>query len=121
VSRFNLCNCPAGVNAEGARHAPDCPSYTGLTARMAAMLAVSNGLRKDQQPPRNAVQKKIAVWSISLDTECPQCGHSFDMLCTDDFWEGKKFTAVEHGTDRTENVEAYCPKCAHEFSVDLAY
>ncbi|MGF0333509.1 hypothetical protein [Ectopseudomonas toyotomiensis] len=41
MSRFLRCNCPAGVAAPGERHAPDCPSFTGMTAPMAAMLAVS--------------------------------------------------------------------------------
>ncbi|EPB6789425.1 hypothetical protein ACRRJ0_004321 [Escherichia coli] len=28
-----------------------------------------------------------AYWSLSLDTECPKCGHNFDLLCDPDFWE----------------------------------
>lgn len=28
-----------------------------------------------------------AYWSLSLDTECPKCGHNFDLLCDADFWE----------------------------------
>ena len=42
MSRFSRCNCPAGAAAAGERHAPDCPSFTGMTAPMAAMLAVSS-------------------------------------------------------------------------------
>ncbi|EMW1812121.1 TPA: hypothetical protein ACVNRJ_004176 [Escherichia coli] len=22
-----------------------------------------------------------AYWNLSLDTECPKCGHNFDLLC----------------------------------------
>lgn len=28
-----------------------------------------------------------AYWNLSLDTECPKCGHNFDLLCDADFWE----------------------------------
>ena len=41
MSRFNPCNCPAGNKERGEHHAPDCPSFTGMTAAMAAMLSVS--------------------------------------------------------------------------------
>jgi hypothetical protein len=63
-----------------------------------------------------------ATWSISLDTECPECGEEFDMLCTPDFWEGKSsWQLCEHGTEKTKGVDALCPKCDHEFKVDLEY
>jgi hypothetical protein len=69
----------------------------------------------------DATAKHTATWSISLDTECPKCGEEFDMLCTTDFWEDNHFELCEHGTEQTENVDAYCPHCDHEFKVDLEY
>jgi hypothetical protein len=67
-------------------------------------------------------EKLTAYWSVSLDTECPVCEESFDMLCTPDFWEGKSnWQLCEHATEKTEGVDACCPKCGHEFNVDLKY
>jgi hypothetical protein len=63
-----------------------------------------------------------ATWSLSLDTECPACGEYFDMLCTPDFWEDSMGLEIcEHGTERSEGFGTHCPKCDHEFEVDLEY
>lgn len=64
--------------------------------------------------------KSTATWSISLDTECPSCGHGFDMVCSDSFRESG-IDPIENGTDRSKDVDAYCPECGHEFTVDLEY
>lgn len=62
-----------------------------------------------------------ATWSISLDTECPECDHGFDMLSSDDcFWDSR-IEPIEHHTDRSAGVEVVCPECHHEFTVDLEY
>lgn len=62
-----------------------------------------------------------ARWSISLNTECPACKEDVDLLDADDFWEGRRFEVVEHGTDRTRGVRVICPKCDHKFNVDFEY
>ena len=66
-------------------------------------------------------EKTYAVWSISLDCDCPKCAADFDLLDNSDFWCGAKFQPIEHGTDLTTDVEAQCPECGHEFVVDFQY
>ena len=61
-----------------------------------------------------------ATWSISLDTECPECEHDFDLICVEGFREAG-IDPIEHGTDRSKGVEVTCPGCFHEFTVDLEY
>lgn len=62
-----------------------------------------------------------AIWSLSLDCDCPSCEEYIDLLDGEDFWDGKRFEPCEHGTDRTQNVEVICPKCGHEFYVDFGW
>ena len=61
-----------------------------------------------------------AVWSISLDCQCQQCGNDIDLLDTDDFIDNG-ISPIEHDTYRTKNYEVTCPECAHEFLVDFVY
>lgn len=65
----------------------------------------------------------LATWNITLDTSCPVCEKDFDMLdVDDDFWHNHHgMHACETGSDRAKNVETKCPKCGHEFTVDLEY
>lgn len=60
-----------------------------------------------------------AYWDISLMVSCPQCGHDYDLVHTDDFWYG--IEAVEHGTPETTDFECCCPECDHEFTCDFIY
>jgi Zn finger protein HypA/HybF involved in hydrogenase expression len=65
--------------------------------------------------------KIAATWDISLDTECPNCEHYFDLADGDDFWVDCSFEACEHGTLATKDFEVTCPECNHEFKVDFYY
>ncbi len=67
------------------------------------------------------VQPLQAIWSISLDVECPKCEEYVDLLNAPDFWDGRHFEMCEHHTPRTTNFEAQCPLCDHEFLVDFDY
>ena len=64
-----------------------------------------------------------ANWSIELNCECPECEHYFDILSdTEDFWDGRRGLEIgEHGTNQSKDLGIYCPKCRHEFVVDLEY
>jgi endogenous inhibitor of DNA gyrase (YacG/DUF329 family) len=62
-----------------------------------------------------------AYWSIRLDAECPHCKEEVDLLDVDDFWDGKTFQCVEHGTAKTRNVRVFCPECGEDFVVDFAH
>ena len=64
----------------------------------------------------------MATWSLSLTCECPGCNEDVDLLDDPDFWDGREsMQAIEHGTDRTNNLEVICPKCGHEFEVCCEY
>ncbi|UZW62719.1 hypothetical protein [Lysobacter enzymogenes] len=67
------------------------------------------------------MDKTIAIWSFSLDADCPGCGEYVDLLSYADFWDGRALDACEHHTDRSRDVEVICPECGHEFKVDLEY
>lgn len=62
-----------------------------------------------------------AQWEIELNCKCPACGQEVDLLANDDFWDGRKFQAIEHGTALTTGVAVECPECLHYFFVDLEY
>lgn len=59
-----------------------------------------------------------AYWSLSLDTECPKCGHNFDLLCDPDFWE---FSGAKQACEEIKGYETCCPECNHEFKTDFVY
>ena len=59
-----------------------------------------------------------AYWSLSLDTECPKCGHNFDLLCDPDFWE---VSGAKQACEEIKGYEACCPECNHEFKTDFVY
>lgn len=62
-----------------------------------------------------------AQWSLSLDTNCPKCESAFDLLDDPDFWAGRELQPCENHTANSCGVEAVCPHCKHEFTVDLDY
>ncbi|MGU9870110.1 hypothetical protein [Kluyvera ascorbata] len=66
------------------------------------------------------MSKVEAEWTIELNVDCPQCGHTFDLTRTDDFWHGID-EAGEHGTAATKDFECCCPECEHEFTCDFVY
>ena len=63
----------------------------------------------------------IAIWSVSLDCYCPACKEYVNLLDYTDFWDGREIDVPECGTERSRDVEVKCPKCDHEFIVDLVY
>lgn len=68
-----------------------------------------------------SIELPVATWSISLDCDCPACGEYVNLLDFPDFWDGRSLNLIEHGTARSKNVEVGCPKCMHEFNVQLEY
>lgn len=62
-----------------------------------------------------------AVWSIELWAECPSCKEDVDLLDDTDFWDGRKLDIGENQTERSFDVEVFCPECGHRFVVDLEY
>ena len=62
-----------------------------------------------------------AQWYISLDCECPSCEHDIDLTRDPDLWGDHGFDVGEHDTPRSRGIEVVCPKCKHEFEVDLEY
>lgn len=66
-------------------------------------------------------EKLTATWWVSLDTTCPHCNADVNLLDYADFWDGRRFTVPEHGTDRTKGVDVNCPECMTDFKVDLDY
>lgn len=58
----------------------------------------------------------VAIWSISLDTQCPKCYHDFDIMDYDrDAIEG--VAALQTGRD----IDITCPECEHEFEARLEF
>jgi len=62
-----------------------------------------------------------ATWIVELNTECPNCKEWTDLLDYVDFWDGRQLEIAEHGTERSKDVEVFCPGCGHRFTVDLEY
>lgn len=62
-----------------------------------------------------------ASWTIDLWCECPSCKEDVNLLDYDDFWCDRELDACEQGTDRSRDMDVICPKCCHEFQVDLEY
>lgn len=58
-----------------------------------------------------------AVWSISLDVECPQCNHGFDLAEDPDFWHCQD-DGFQAGDDAND-VAVTCPECGHKFVCDF--
>ena len=65
-------------------------------------------------------KKTVATWKVSLDCLCPYCSHEID-LSGGDFIGNSQIEFGEHETDRTTDMEAFCPMCGAEFTVDLEY
>jgi hypothetical protein len=76
---------------------------------------------KEGKEPEKPEANPIATWSISLDVFCPACKEDVDLLDREDFWEVRKLSACETHTERSRDVEVVCPKCHHEFKVDLEF
>lgn len=68
----------------------------------------------------NETFRNKAVWSLSLDCQCPECEHDIDLMDIDDFW-GSGIQPIEHDTKKTKEYEVTCPECEHEFLVDFVY
>jgi hypothetical protein len=66
-------------------------------------------------------KKRYAIWSISLDVECPHCFAYIDLLDIADFWDGRPFDPLEHRTRRTEDVQVDCTECDKPFTVDFEF
>ena len=71
----------------------------------------------------HAVDRNIyAIWSLSLDCECPGCEKRVNLLYDTDFWDGRgQLKPCEHDTASSRDVEVICPECGWEFMVDLVY
>lgn len=61
-----------------------------------------------------------AEWSLSLDTQCPQCKHFFD-LRPGLSEGGSSIQICEQDTVATRDYETACPECGHEFTCDFVY
>lgn len=62
----------------------------------------------------------IAEWSFSLDTQCPQCKHFFD-LRQELVDSNSSIDICETDTVATRNYETACPECGHEFTCEFIY
>ncbi len=65
-----------------------------------------------------------ARWEVGIWTECPNCGHHFDILADSAECITFKDCPVllcEQGTPRTTGIETHCPECEHDYKVDLEY
>ena len=105
MSRFARCNCPAGVSAPGERHAPDCPSYSGITAPMAAMMA--GGLSTQ---PHAGVDGLEVVGTLRYFMDYPDSPHSAPGYITHQFnpasWDHAGEAAGEHKLCRLSDAQA---------------
>lgn len=63
----------------------------------------------------------VAYWEIELNTTCPSCDQDVNLLDDPDFWDGRNLEIGETMTDRSRNVNVFCPECQHEFTVELQY
>lgn len=68
-----------------------------------------------------STQPITATWSINLHAECPHCKEFVDLLTAPDFWDGRGLEVAETGTERSDNLDVYCPECGEEFTVECEY
>lgn len=61
---------------------------------------------------------KFAQWHISLDAECPECEHCFDVLDLTDYQE--IIWGIEICQPDKE-IDIFCPECEHEFTTKTIY
>jgi endogenous inhibitor of DNA gyrase (YacG/DUF329 family) len=67
-------------------------------------------------------KRTTATWSLELNCDCPKCGEYVDLMdSASDHLTDSVFDICEHGTERTKNVDVYCPECGADFAVDLEY
>lgn len=66
-------------------------------------------------------QNPTAIWNLSLNVDCPQCGEYVNLLDDPDFFDGRELEPCETRTEHSRDVEVQCPNCEHEFVVDLEY
>lgn len=62
-----------------------------------------------------------ATWIVALNTDCPNCKESVNLLDYVDFWDGRQLDVAEHQTERSKDVRVVCPECSHVFIVDMEY
>lgn len=62
-----------------------------------------------------------ATWTVELYCDCPKCKEFVDLLEFEDFWDGRSLDVGESDTERSMDMNVVCPKCMHEFIVDLYY
>ena len=62
-----------------------------------------------------------ATWQVQLMCDCPRCGEYVDLLDAPDFWDGRRLDIPEHGTERSRNVDVFCPECHHGFYVNCCW
>lgn len=60
--------------------------------------------------------KPVAFWFVRLDTECPVCNAEFDLAELESFRE-----SGINPLDRVKDYEITCPRCEHEYILDLEY
>ena len=58
-----------------------------------------------------------AEWRVELNTTCPSCGAYVNLIDHPDYWDGNNLDLTETETECSDNYEAICPECEHEFTV----
>lgn len=59
--------------------------------------------------------KSIAKWDLQLNTQCPSCYESVDLLENPSFWKDRDLEFA--GSANMQEVE--CPKCQHGFKCNI--
>lgn len=59
--------------------------------------------------------KSIATWDWQLNTQCPSCHESVDLLENPSFWKGRDLEFA--GSANMQDVE--CPECQHGFKCNI--
>ena len=115
MSRFNPCNCPAGNKERGEHHAPDCPSFTGMTAAMAAMLSVSGHKGSKAMTDKQKAEDFIAFMKAMKGVTAHQAATALSNLTPGIDWRGcgKKHLAASwrdrHGASGYSELLAVTP------------
>lgn len=65
--------------------------------------------------------KVKAGWNVELNCDCPKCEQYVNLLDEPDFWDCRQLDITEHDTERSDNIEVFCPVCGHEFEVCCEY
>lgn len=67
------------------------------------------------------MRNRKATWSIRLETDCPKCNLSFDLMRDSNFKTNLRCAPLEIDSFWSMDIKVACHFCGYEFPVDFEY